>query len=312
MAPQPASIQPAQPSRTVFDPWNSSSTGHQRAENRLSTSTAWRASRTHKLASQFGSDSTGGRRVADTVGAGSTAFGRDGRKANGGWERGASGLRGEGQRSLWDCGAWMAGKGGRKEKRMHKKRSPSIQADSERSLSAAGESALEDTDTDEQLDVKPPDEGFDVDVDEEQDTTRGGKPRPPQIFRNLTFYINGSTMPLVSDHKLKHLLSTHGGRLSVALGRRIVTHVIVGVPCSSKAEIPGCGGGLAASKIQKEVTRIRGKGVKFVGVGWVLASVKAGTRLSEARFETVKIGGAGQRSVLGMFEKGTKTDDEKG
>ncbi|KAL9063292.1 MAG: hypothetical protein Q9157_008315, partial [Trypethelium eluteriae] len=139
----------------------------------------------------------------------------------------------------------------------------------------------------------------------------GRKPRPPQIFRNLTFYINGSTMPPISDHKLKHLISRHGGNLSVALGRRTVTHVIVGVPCSSKSDVQGSGGGLAASKIQKEITRVGGKGVKFVGVDWMLASVKAGTRLSEARFETVRIGGAGQRSVLPMFEK-RKEESEKG
>lgn len=32
----------------------------------------------------------------------------------------------------------------------------------------------------------------------------------PQIFAGLTFYINGSTAPHISDHKLKHLLSLHG------------------------------------------------------------------------------------------------------
>ena len=54
-----------------FDAWNSSSTGHQRAENRLSGSTGWRHSRTSKLAYQFKSGGTGGKRISDTVGAGS-------------------------------------------------------------------------------------------------------------------------------------------------------------------------------------------------------------------------------------------------
>jgi hypothetical protein len=54
-----------------FDAWNSSSTGHQRAENRLGGSTGWRQSRSSKLSYQFKSGGTGGKRISDTVGAGS-------------------------------------------------------------------------------------------------------------------------------------------------------------------------------------------------------------------------------------------------
>src|ERR1700709_1152088 len=54
-----------------FDAWNSSSTGHQRAENRLGGSTGWRQSRTMKLSYQFKSGGTGGKRISDKVGAGS-------------------------------------------------------------------------------------------------------------------------------------------------------------------------------------------------------------------------------------------------
>ena len=54
-----------------FDPWNSSSTGHQRAENRLGGSTGWRQSRNTKLSHQFKSGGTGGKRISDQVGAGS-------------------------------------------------------------------------------------------------------------------------------------------------------------------------------------------------------------------------------------------------
>jgi hypothetical protein len=103
----------ASPARTFFDPWNSSSTGHQRAENRLSGSTSWRASRNLKLSEQYkGGLGGGGRRVADTVGAGSEHFGKDGRKPNGGWEEGARGLRTGGQQSLAEV--WSASKAGRK------------------------------------------------------------------------------------------------------------------------------------------------------------------------------------------------------
>jgi hypothetical protein len=99
--------------RTFFDPWNSSSTGHQRAENRLSGSTSWRASRNLKLSEQYkGGLGGGGKRVADTVGAGSEDFGQDGKKANGGWEKGAKGLRSCGQKSLTEV--WVVNKAGKK------------------------------------------------------------------------------------------------------------------------------------------------------------------------------------------------------
>jgi hypothetical protein len=99
--------------RTFFDPWNSSSTGHQRAENRLSGSTSWRASRSLKLGEQYKAGlSGGGKRVADTVGAGSEDFGNDGRKEDGGWEKGAKGLRTGGQKSLADV--WSVRKAGKK------------------------------------------------------------------------------------------------------------------------------------------------------------------------------------------------------
>lgn len=54
-----------------FDAWNSSSTGHQQAENRISCSVGWRQSRSYKLSHQLRSGSTGGERVADQVGSGS-------------------------------------------------------------------------------------------------------------------------------------------------------------------------------------------------------------------------------------------------
>lgn len=110
--PSPTKAAPAV--RTFFDPWNSSSTGHQRAENRLSGSTSWRASRNLKLSEQYkGGLAGGGRRVADTVGAGSKDFGKDGRKENGGWEKGAKGLRTGGQKSLAEV--WGVSKSGLKQ-----------------------------------------------------------------------------------------------------------------------------------------------------------------------------------------------------
>lgn len=92
----------AKPSRAIFDPFNSSATGHQRAENRLGGSTSWRDSRSLKLREQFVSGVGGGKRVSDTVGAGSLDFGQDGRTESGGWVDGAKGLRTGGQQSLWE------------------------------------------------------------------------------------------------------------------------------------------------------------------------------------------------------------------
>jgi hypothetical protein len=69
---------------------------------------------------------------------------------------------------------------------------------------------------------------------------------------------------LISDHKLKHLLAEHGARHSIALGRRTVTHVILGTVTGKG----GAGAGLAASKIQKEIAKSGGKAVKFVTAEW--------------------------------------------
>ncbi|KAI9692769.1 MAG: hypothetical protein M1820_009368 [Bogoriella megaspora] len=300
--PPPNSAYVAPPTRNIFDPWNSSSTGHQRAENRLSGSTSWRDSRNLKLASQFRAAQTGGRRIADTVGAGSENFGKDGRKSNGGWEKGAKGLRTGGQKSLWEC---MGSKITKEGANAMEKNAKGVNSSFPHS---AGEGELVEVEQSTSCSFPPEHTANENSTNEEADTSRNPKPLPPQIFRNLVFYINGSTMPHISDHKLKRLLSMHGGNLSIALGRRKVTHVIVGIPCSTNGTSKGAGGGLAGSKIQKEVTRIGGKGVKFVGVEWILASIKAGTRLPEVRFETVNLGGAGQRSVLGMLEKIEKSE----
>ena len=128
------------------------------------------------------------------------------------------------------------------------------------------------------------------------------QPAEKRIFNNLTVYINGSTFPLISDHKLKRLLAEHGANLSIVLGRRKVTHVILGNPNRQTGRTGGAGGGLASTKIQKEIANVRGKGVKFVSVQWVLESVRAGKRLPEARFANLKLAPKWQKSVLDMLE----------
>ncbi|KAL4943530.1 hypothetical protein BDV06DRAFT_221188 [Aspergillus oleicola] len=117
-----------------------------------------------------------------------------------------------------------------------------------------------------------------------------------KILANTKIYINGQTTPLISDHKLKSLLVSHGATLSLSLSRRI-THVIIGKPNQGPGR-GGAGGGLAAGKIQRENSRGGWRGVRVVGVEWVLESIKAGKRLPETRFA---VNLSGQRSVLGFM-----------
>ena len=66
-------------------------------------------------------------------------------------------------------------------------------------------------------------------------------------------------MPVISDHKLRYVLAQHGASQSIALGRRTVTHVVLGTNCC---------GGLAGSKLQKEIAKARGNVVKYITVEW--------------------------------------------
>ncbi|OSS49282.1 hypothetical protein B5807_05784 [Epicoccum nigrum] len=221
------------PRQPFFDPWNSSSSGHQRAENCLSGSTSWRASRGSKL---------------------------------------GEGPRTDGQRSLVDI--WRATKAGQKAV-MDKKpsRGPYGLGDAQDSLPVLLLSQEQDT-RDEPLESAFP-------------------PQQRPIFEGLCFFVNGSTAPLVSDHRFKHMLSAHGGRNSIVLGRRTVTHVVLGAANTNR----GCG--LAATKMQKEVARTGGKAIKYVTVEWVLESIKTGRRLPESRFAPLKLAHESQAVVLG-------------
>ncbi|ETN40146.1 uncharacterized protein HMPREF1541_04422 [Cyphellophora europaea CBS 101466] len=274
-----------QPTKVFFDPYNSSSTGHQRAENRLSGSTSWRDSRTYKLKHQF-SDATGRggtQHLSDLVGAGSENFGKDGRKENGDWEQGAPGLREYG----WQDIRGLLG-GGKKRKSPtletvvppYKRRKSNSDATTLPFSSAQPRTSKSGSDIDEYSQKSTPAE------------------QKPQIFASLSLYLNGSTAPLISDHRLKQLFSQHGGTTSLSLARRSVTHVVIG---------EDCGGGLAGTKIQKEVQNVRGKGVKFVTAQWVLDSVERGKRQAEGKYVPKnlrgKVGGSGQGSVAGMFQK---------
>ena len=89
----------------------------------------------------------------------------------------------------------------------------------------------------------------------------------PKIFAGMTVFINGSTLPLISDHKLKQLLIQHGAQVSIFMARKSVSHMIVGQP-NAGAEAGGAGGGLSARKLQQEIARGGWKGVKITNVEW--------------------------------------------
>ncbi|KAH6845011.1 hypothetical protein B0I37DRAFT_173612 [Chaetomium sp. MPI-CAGE-AT-0009] len=259
-----------------FDPWNSVSTGHQRAET--SGPQGWRESRNLKMNSQFRGGNSGGPRILDTVGVGSEDFD----------DRLGMFVPKEVRARAMNSVADMLRNPG-------SMRAPSRPSSSS---SVCHPSLSPETGPGDAEDSKPDGRLAAKDEAGEEGNTRRTQER--SIFDGLVIYVNGSTHPLVSDIKLKRLLSEHGARMSLHLGRRQVTHVILGKPSGPNG---GAGGGLAGGKLEKEIRRVGGCGIKFVGVEWVLESIKAGKRLPETRFANLKIAARRQHSVLGAFSK---------
>ncbi|CAI7570551.1 unnamed protein product [Penicillium glandicola] len=124
------------------------------------------------------------------------------------------------------------------------------------------------------------------------------------IFAGVNIFVNGSTLPQISEYKLKHLLVSNGAKTSIYMARKTVTHVLIGQPNTGAVggtAVSGAGGGLSARKLQQEIARGGWKGVKVVSVDWALESIKAGRRLAESRFPGMHVAARGQRSVAGMF-----------
>ncbi|KAM0303205.1 hypothetical protein HYE67_010907 [Fusarium culmorum] len=250
----------AQPQHAAsFDPWNSSSTGHQRAESRPGT--GWRESRNRKLNSQFRSGSPGGERLSDTYGAGSEDYDEERKVLI------PKAAKERAQRSVRDV---LVQPGKMRE---------SLGLKDE--IQGRGEEAL-------------------MESRRQEDEAREAALSKRGIFDGAVIYINGSTFPLISDLKLKQVVTEHGGQMSLHLGRRRVTHVIIGKPAGGHV---GAGGGLAGGKLEKEIRRTAGCGVKFVGAEWILESLKAGKRLPEARFSNTKMAPKAQGSVYSLFSK---------
>lgn len=228
----------------TFDPWNSSATGHQRADNALGASTGWRASRNKKLMSQFAGGAGGGQRVSDTVGEGA----RD-------WDPRVGAVVPPLVRMRAKCSvADMLAKPGAMRASLGE---ASVSASSIREGMASLGRGSEATTAEERSVL--------VDKRREEEGDEEMKKPGRRLFDGVVVYLNGSTHPLISDHKLKHVLAEHGGSMSSHLGRRRVTHVILGRPAAG-AYGSGSGGGLAGGKLQREIAKMGGPGVKFVGV----------------------------------------------
>lgn len=190
-----------------FDPWNSSSTGHQRSDHRPGT--PWRDARARSLNAQFA--------------------GRD---------RDARLPAAPARRSVVEMLA---------RPRLMREEGADRGTDSPEAAPPGTEAPSPE--------APPPD----------RPPHARPTPRKRHIFDGLVVYVNGSTYPLVSDHRLKHLLVEHGATMSLHLARRSVTHVILARPAA--ASRPG-GGGLAGGKLDREIRRTAGCGVKYVDVEW--------------------------------------------
>ncbi|KAJ4422530.1 hypothetical protein N0V82_002864 [Gnomoniopsis sp. IMI 355080] len=260
-----------------FDPWNSVALGHQRAETKGPQ--GWRENRTWKLQNQLAAGHSGGARLSDAVGAGSEDYDEEHQVLI------PKEVRARATNSVMDML--------RKPGTMAQGRSRSVSPDKK-----VGD--LKGTDgacpTAEKQVMALPQEG-DSEREATKEEAQGGSSK---IFDGLVVYVNGSTHPHISDHKLKHVLVENGASMSIHLGRRKVTHVILGRPSGPSG---GAGGGLAGGKLDKEIRRVGGCGIKYVGVEWVLESLKAGRRLPEAKFGNLKVASKGQPSVYGSFTK---------
>lgn len=263
----------AQPNHSRnFDPWNSVALGHQRAETKGPE--GWRENRTRKLHSQLAAGSTGGARLSDAVGAGSEDFDE---------ARGVlipKEVRARAKSSVMDMlrrpgtmNRSSSGAPGGRRRSMPpeiKKDAAEVEEIKVEVGSSTGEKAVASH-------ARKVDRNDDSGEGAAEPRTQDGNGdglgiKSGGIFDGLVIYVNGSTHPLVSDHRLKHLLVENGARMSIHLGRRQVTHVILGRPSGpsghGRGSAAGAGGGLAGGKLEREIRRIGGCGVKYVGVEW--------------------------------------------
>ena len=327
----------------VFDPWNSASSGHQRADSGYLGTTRWRDTRIAKLKQQFGGEECTHEKLGVL---GDADFAQDGCDGGGDWRVGgndetmsmvvdAAGKEGRGKwewisdeeakrlelgvrdiRCFMGVGKRKSGGGGdgqagkkrmfdedeikevkdanerdqtivpeAKEQLGEKKRKKPRMFDDVESvvIDRPAEISVSTTTASPALPPPPPDHESKSHIKPHYLLTNLSNPlfspsipssirandktHPPssKIFHGTTIYINGSTLPQISDHKLKSLLAENGATVAIAMARRSVSHIIIGQPGVAGQ---GCGGGLAARKLQGEIERGGWKGVRIVGVDW--------------------------------------------
>ncbi|KAG5944756.1 hypothetical protein E4U60_005698 [Claviceps pazoutovae] len=263
--------------RAPFDPWNSSSAGHQRAETRPGI--GWRDTRRRKLDVQFGGRPSSAQEAQEEDDA-RRGISLPPRRSVVDMLRRPGLMKADGKDSR------NSGKHGDAESR------ELVQQDPETMGLRLGDGIVPEggPEAEAKIDIK----GEEVNAASSLAMSSSSPPLKRGIFSGTSIYINGSTFPHISDHKLKHLITQHGGSMALHLGRRTVTHVVLGT--SGR-------GGLAGGKMDKEVRRMRGCGVYFVGVEWVLESLKSGKRLPEARFSNARLARSGQASVYDQFSR---------
>lgn len=234
-----------------FDPWNSVALGHQRAETRGPQ--GWRDNRTWKLQNQLAGGHSGGDRLSDRVGAGSEDYDEQRQVLI------PKEVRARAANSVMD----MLRKPGTMNQGTSSGSGQTAGKSPEEQLSRVKQEGGNEEGGSTAVGEKPPASSQlqEAGDDEAPAKSKGSS----KIFDGLVIYVNGSTHPLISDHKLKHLLAENGARMSIHLGRRQVTHVILGKPSGPNG---GAGGGLAGGKLEKEIRRVGGCGVKYVGVEW--------------------------------------------
>jgi hypothetical protein len=293
------------PSRRVVDHWNLNSDGHQHAENELSGSTVWRESRETKLAKQFEGGRGGGIRMSDAVGTGAPGGGK-----RGVWIESIGHELDPGQRTIEQC------------------------------FDSAGKSKGSLSGLQSNLPLLPattPKPISDTKTSDLQNHELVDSPAAPSsdIFANTVIYINGSTLPFMSDHNLRYLIVQNGGTMASALLRKRVTHVIVTAKVDAPSTEPDAppstlaaylqgqsrnaalrkvsvGGGLAAGKIRQEIGRVASSTaakVKYVTAKWVLDSIDAGKRLNEKPYMDWRFVEARQGSVIDYFGAGKRLDE---
>lgn len=299
MPPGSAKDRPLPQNHEIFDPWNSSSTGHQQAENPYANTTAWRNTRGRKLERQFRSGDCV--RSADDEVYKSMAFdgtvgplspegnknekchpsNKGSRSGTGEWrwvseaeaKRAHTGVRdirsfmGVNKRKAGDeeGGGKQLGKKKREREKLefHTGRegvsSPRVVTTASTTTSGSTSGSITSSTEPDSVPALANDATSAAGSDAKEE------PAPKKIFAGVTVYVNGSTLPQISDHKLKHLLVLHGARISIAMARKTVSHIIVG---KSGVAGAGAGGGLAARKLQQEIERGGWKGFRIVGVDW--------------------------------------------